>query len=76
MPARIFTTPAGETVIDFGQEITGYVEISLDAHAGDCVELSHAEVLDKHGNFYTENYRAAKAKFLYFCKEPKSCRGK
>ena len=69
MPARIFTTPAGETVIDFGQEITGYVEVSLDAHAGDCVELSHAEVLDKHGNFYTENYRAAKAKFLYFCKE-------
>ena len=69
VPARIFTTPAGETVIDFGQEITGYVEISLDAHAGDCVELSHAEVLDKHGNFYTENYRAAKAKFLYFCKE-------
>ena len=68
-PARIFTTPAGETVIDFGQEITGYVEVSLDAHAGDCVELSHAEVLDKHGNFYTENYRAAKAKFLYFCKE-------
>lgn len=69
MPARIFTTPVGETVIDFGQEITGYVEVSLDAHAGDCVELSHAEVLDKHGNFYTENYRAAKAKFLYFCKE-------
>ena len=69
VPARIFTTPVGETVIDFGQEITGYVEVSLDAHAGDCVELSHAEVLDKHGNFYTENYRAAKAKFLYFCKE-------
>lgn len=69
LPARIFTTPAGETVIDFGQEITGYVEVSLDAHAGDCVELSHAEVLDKHENFYTENYRAAKAKFFYFCKD-------
>ena len=69
LPARIFTTPAGETVVDFGQEITGYVEVSLDAHAGDCVELSHAEVLDKYGNFYTENYRAAKAKFFYFCKD-------
>ena len=69
LPARIFTTPAGETVVDFGQEITGYVEVSLDAHAGDCVELSHAEVLDKHENFYTENYRAAKAKFFYFCKD-------
>lgn len=67
--ARIFTTPAGETVIDFGQEITGYVEISLYAKKGDRVELSHAEVLDKEGNFYTENYRGAKAKYLYLCRD-------
>ena len=67
--ASIFTTPNGETVVDFGQEVTGYVEISLDAHAGDLVELSHAEVMDKEGNFYTENYRSAKAKYLYTCKE-------
>ncbi|MDO4293909.1 MAG: family 78 glycoside hydrolase catalytic domain [Eubacteriales bacterium] len=68
-PARIFTTPAGETVVDFGQEITGYVEICVDAKKGDCVELSHAEVMDKEGNFYTENYRGAKAKYLYFCED-------
>lgn len=68
-PARIFTTPAGETVVDFGQEITGYVEVSLNAHTGDTVELSHAEVLDQEGNFYTENYRGAKAKYICRCKE-------
>ena len=68
-PARIFKTPAGETVVDFGQNLTGYVEIALDGAKGEAVELSHAEVLDKNGNFYTENYRSAKAKYLYFCKD-------
>ena len=68
-PAKIFTTPAGETVVDFGQEITGYVEISLNANTGEVVELSHAEVMDQVGNFYTENYRDAKAKYKYICKD-------
>ena len=68
-PARIFKTPAGEIVVDFGQNLTGYVEITLDGVKGEAVELSHAEVLDKNGNFYTENYRSAKAKYLYFCKD-------
>lgn len=67
--ADIFTTPAGETVIDFGQEVTGYVEITLHAKAGDIVDLSFAEVMDKHGNFYTENYRSAKAQYHYICKD-------
>ena len=67
--ARLFTTPKGETIIDFGQEVTGYVEIMVDANAGDEVILSHAEVLDIEGNFYNENYRSAKAKFHYICQD-------
>lgn len=66
-PARLFTAPNGETVVDFGQEITGYVEISLNARAGETVELSHGEVLDRQGNFYNANYRGAKAKYRYRC---------
>ena len=69
IPRRIFTTPAGETVVDFGQEITGYVEFTVDAARGDTVEISHAEVLDKFGNFYTANYRNAKAKLVYTCRD-------
>ena len=68
-PIRIFTTPKGETVADFGQNVTGYVEIHLTAKAGETVELSHAEVLDKEGCFYTENYRTAKAQYLYICRD-------
>ena len=67
-PVSVFTTPAGETVVDFGQEVTGYVELSLTADAGQRVHLSHAEVLDRDGNFYTENYRGAKAEYLYICR--------
>ncbi|WP_099204759.1 alpha-L-rhamnosidase [Scatolibacter rhodanostii] len=70
-PARRFQTPKGEWVFDFGQEVTGYVEINLTAKAGDKVVLSHAEVMDKDGNFYTENYRSAKAKYCYVCKDGK-----
>ena len=78
-PKSIFKTPKGETVIDFGQNMTGYFEISLDARKGDTVSFSVAEVLDKDGNFYTENYRSAKAKFDYICADghqvykPKLC---
>ena len=65
--ASVFTAPNGETVVDFGQEVTGYVQFTLDARAGDKVEISHGEILDKDGNFYNANYRAAKAKIFYTC---------
>lgn len=68
-PAAIFQTPKGEWVMDFGQEVSGYVQLNLTAKGGDRVELSHAEVLDKEGNFYTENYRTAKAKLSYTCRD-------
>lgn len=69
VPKEIFRTPAGEVVVDFGQEITGYVEISVNAEKGGVVDLSFAEVMDKNGNFYTENYRSAKALYRYTCRE-------
>lgn len=68
-PKRIFRTPKGEVVVDFGQEVTGYVRFNVRARKGDIVEISHAEVLDRDGNFYTENYRNAKAKLRYICCE-------
>ncbi|MDO4648913.1 MAG: family 78 glycoside hydrolase catalytic domain [Eubacteriales bacterium] len=66
---RILTTPAGDVLVDFGQEVTGYVEFTVDAKAGDVVSILHGEVLDKNGNFYNENYRSAKAEIRYICKE-------
>lgn len=67
-PVRIFTTPAGEKVMDFGQNLVGWVQVQLKGRAGDSIILQHAEVLDKNGNFYTENLRRAKQKDTYFFK--------
>lgn len=65
VPQRIFTTPKGEKVIDFGQNLVGWVEVSVPGPAGSQVKLLHAEVLDKSGNFYIENLRAAKQTCTY-----------
>jgi alpha-L-rhamnosidase len=64
-PIRIFTTPKGEQVIDFGQNLVGWVTIKVSGKAGDKITTSHAEVLDKAGNFYIDNLRAAKAQNIY-----------
>ncbi len=67
--ARMLVTPEGDTVLDFGQEVTGYVEIFVMAKQGEEVRLSFAEVLDKNGNFYNENYRTAKSEYYYRCRD-------
>ena len=69
---EVFTAPNGETIVDFGQEITGYVEFTVEARIGERVRFTHGEVLDAEGNFYNENYRSAKASVCYTCR--KACR--
>ena len=68
-PINVLVTPKGEKVIDFGQNLTGYVEIKVNAKSGERIVLSHAEVLDKDDNFYTANLRGAKQKIEYICKD-------
>ncbi len=68
LPAQeLIRTPAGETVIDFGQNLTGYVEFTIQGKPGDKAVIKHAEVLDQDGNLYTENYRRAKAELSFTC---------
>ena len=64
-PLKIFTTLKGEKVIDFGQNLVGWVIVKAKGNAGDKIIIQHAEVLDKEGNFYTENLRAAKETATY-----------
>ncbi len=66
---RVFLTPGGDRMVDFGQEVTGYVEFTVEAGSGDEVFFDHAEVLDREGNFYNENYRSAKAEVRYICRD-------
>ncbi len=64
-PVELIHTPSGETVIDFGQNMTGYVELRIKAPRGSRTVIHHAEVLDKDGNFYNENYRTARNELIY-----------
>jgi len=67
-PIKLIVTPKGETVFDMGQNMVGWVRLKVAGKKGDQVTLKFAEVLDKAGNFYTENLRAAKATDVYILK--------
>ncbi|MFT5883610.1 MAG: alpha-L-rhamnosidase [Arcticibacterium sp.] len=67
-PKKIITTPKGEIVLDLGQNIVGWARMKVKGKAGDKVTLKFAEVLDKEGNFYTTNLRAAEATDSYILK--------
>lgn len=58
-PIEKIITPKGEVVLDFGQNLTGVVKCQISQPRGTEIIFSHAEVLDKDGNFYTENLREA-----------------
>jgi alpha-L-rhamnosidase len=64
-PVKIFKTPKGEQVIDFGQNLVGWVQMKVTGKSGDKITLSHAEVIDKAGNFYTDNLRTARSQDVY-----------
>lgn len=63
-PAEVLHTKRGETVLDFGQNMTGWVEFTVREPAGVQVKLSYGEVL-QDGCFYRDNLRTAKCEYLY-----------
>lgn len=67
-PIGIIVTPEGDTVLDMGQNMVGWIRLKVQAPAGTRITLRHTEVLDKEGNFYIENLREAKQTNTYFCK--------
>ncbi len=64
-PQAVFTTPAGETVIDMGQNMVGWLKFTVRGEKGHTLTVRHGEVLDKDGNFYNANYRTAKSELIY-----------
>jgi alpha-L-rhamnosidase len=68
VPVKVFKTPEGDQVIDFGQNLVGWIQMKVTGKAGTKIILSHAEILDKAGNFYTANLRQAKAQDIYYLK--------
>ena len=64
-PVRIFRTPMGSLIADMGQNMVGWIRLKVTGDRGTVVTLRHAEVMDKYGEFYTENLRAAKCQLTY-----------
>jgi alpha-L-rhamnosidase len=63
-PVALLHTPAGETVLDMGQNMTGWLRFKTDAPEGTCLHFQFGELL-QDGNFFRENLRTAKAEYIY-----------
>ena len=55
-------------MVDMGQNMVGWIRIKAAGESGDVITLRHAEVLDKEGNMYYDNLRAAKCTNTYLLK--------
>lgn len=63
-PIEVITSPKGETILDFGQNLTGWVEFDCALEQGQEIRLTACEIL-QDGCFYHENLRLAKTEFIY-----------
>ncbi|MCK4880306.1 MAG: glycoside hydrolase family 78 protein [Bacteroidales bacterium] len=66
-PLSIKKTEEG-WLVDMGQNMVGWIRIKASGNKGDVLTLKHAEVLDKEGNMYYENLRAAECTNTYLLK--------
>jgi alpha-L-rhamnosidase len=57
---KIWTSPTGKALVDFGQNLVGWVRLEARGPAGTTVTLRHAEVLE-HEELGTRPLRTAKA---------------
>jgi len=64
-PIEVIKTPAGETVLDLGQNMVGWIEFKTNAPKGIEITLQYGEILQE-GNFYRDNLERAKAEFTFF----------
>ncbi len=58
-PVSIRRAPSGEMLFDLGQNFTGWARLNVSGSPGTTVTMRFGEVLDKGGNLYTKNLRAA-----------------
>ena len=59
-PLSITTSPSGKTLVDFGQNLVGWLRVQVTGPAGTEVTIRHAEVLE-HGELGVRPLRTARA---------------
>lgn len=65
MPVKAVTQQGNVTILDFGQNFAGIVEIDPNKMQGAMLKLRHGEILNADGSLYTTNLRQAKAELVY-----------
>lgn len=63
-PEKVIHTPKGEIVIDFGQNMAGWVEFHINVPKDSKILIQYGELL-QNGCFYRDNLRSAKAEYEY-----------
>lgn len=63
-PRRVLHTPKGETVVDMGQNMVGWLSFVCREPEGTKIRLQYGEIL-QDGCFYRDNLRSARAEFTY-----------
>ena len=58
---------AGKRVVDFGQNMAGWVAFRPLGKPGDTIRVRYAERLNSDGTLYTENLRDARSEDVYVC---------
>lgn len=66
IPVKSVTRYGDVTILDFGQNFAGFVEIDPSYMQGEMLKLRHGEILNKDGSLYTTNLRRAKAETVYY----------
>lgn len=75
---QVTTTPGGAKVLDFGQNIAGYISFAVTAKRGQKIKLRFGEMFDENGEFTQKNFQCANKKrtkvtplqqIEYFCKD-------
>lgn len=73
-PVELIHTPAGETVLDMGQNMVGWITFTNNQPKGTKLLFQFGEIL-QDGNFYNDNLRKAEAEFSYISNgEPEEVR--
>ncbi|MGO4236190.1 family 78 glycoside hydrolase catalytic domain [Pseudarthrobacter sp. YAF2] len=63
-PVEIFTSPSGKTLVDFGQNLVGWLRFTVQGEAGQAITVRHAEVLED-GELGVRPLRSAKATDMF-----------
>ncbi|WP_430645514.1 family 78 glycoside hydrolase catalytic domain [Agromyces sp. GXS1127] len=63
-PTAIWTSPTGRTLVDFGQNLVGWLRLTVKGPEGTQIEIRHAEVLED-GELGTRPLRAAEARDVF-----------